>query len=230
MLKLPRRKPPTNQINELLGLRRQLFAMDNLTTIVDGLSAAERQEQTWSLFISAAKKVAADQKTAAINDLRQVLELPALSTRIYLLAWNNLRALGVSPDEAAGKQVCGIVLETPTKDSRNLLAAYADHTVFSMAAEDKPVAWNLPDPELGILVDDLLASGRPLLERAHPWDKPEPGPPPPGFARLSILTAAGLHFGQGPLKFLNKDKLGGEVVRRANGLIRFLNQKNSNGN
>jgi hypothetical protein len=229
MLNLLRRKPPAGQINELLRLRSQLFAMDNLLLIVKGLSVKERKEEPWSWFVSAAQALETNQKQAAIRDLAQALEFPVLSSRAYLLAWYNLRAFGVTPDPVACKQVRGIILETPAKDGRALLAAYADHSVYSMAANNTPVVWDPADPALGVLVDELLASGKPLLERAHPWEKPEPGPPPPGFARLSILTAAGLHFGQGPLKYLNKDALGGEVVRRVNALIRYLNQKNETG-
>lgn len=224
MLNFLHRKPPPNQIQELLASRSKLFGMDELPEVVKGLSIDERQTQPWNLFVSAAQALANDDPQSAITCLQQASEMEKTQTRASLAAWHNLRILGVLPGEGQAKQVSAIVLETPMKNELSILAVYADHTLFHVASNSPLLAWHGADLELSTLMDELLASGRPLLERAHPWNKPEPGPPPPGFARLSILTAAGLHFGQGPLKFLVKDKFGGGVITRANAVIRRLNQ------
>lgn len=224
MLNFLRRKPPSDQIKELLASRSKLFAMDELPTLVNRLSPIERQEHPWSQFVKAEQALANRDAQGAAVILQQISGLAEVETRAALLAWHNLRAQGVQPDDTQARQVLGIVLETPSKNDLNILAVYADYRLYHVASNGPLIAWNGYDGQLSALMDEIRSSSQPLLERAQPWNKPEPGPPPPGFARLSILTPAGLHFGQGPLKFLLKDKIGGEVVGRANAVIRRLNQ------
>ncbi len=222
MFNLFRRKSLSEGAPELLALRTALFAMDDLESLVGGLTADNLAVSPWSYFASAYAQLKAKKKDAAIAELRQALAIPGLETRIYLLAWHNLRTLGVMPLAAQSHQVRGVIIEAPLKDGREILAAYADHRARYFNFSGRSLIWEEQDETIGGLIDGLLSSTRPILKKAQPWKKPEPGPPAPGLTRISILTDFGLHFGQGPQKMLAKDALGGQPLKAAAALRQAL--------
>lgn len=205
-----------------LALRRKLFAMDDLDTLVAGLAPEGKALLPWTLFVSANEKRKSGQSDAAIADLQAVIALPDQETRVYLWAWHNLRALGVSPPAAQNHQVRGLVIETPAKNRREILAAYADYSARYFNYTGSILVWQQSDPLVNELIDKLLVSARPVLKKAQPWNKPEPGPPAPGLTRISILTDFGLHFGQGPYKALARDNLGGLPLENSARLLKAL--------
>ena len=225
MLNFLRRKPQVKIDPALLALRARLFAMEPLEALVSGLDAESRQAPPWSLFVSAQQKAKSGQKEAAIADLQQVITAPGLERRVYLLAWHNLRALGVQPPDSQAGQVRGMVIETPVEDGLDVLAAYDDHTARYFNFSGSMILWDVPVPEINKLIDNLLASGKPILKRAQPWNKPEPGPPPPGFTRISLLTDSGLHFGQAPVKIFTRDALAGPPLQHGSALMKALTKR-----
>ena len=222
MFNLFRRKSLPEQAPELLALRSKLFAMDDLESVVNGLAAEIRSSPPWTLFVSAHQQLKAGRIEAAIADLHKVIAMTGLETRVYLLAWHNLRALGSMPPAAQSHQVRGMVIETPVKDGRDILAVYADHSARYFNFSGRSVIWDVQDELINGLIDTLLQNGRPVLKKAQPWKKPEPGPPAPGLTRISVLTDFGLHFGQGPHKLLAGDALGGPPLKAAAALKQAL--------
>jgi tetratricopeptide (TPR) repeat protein len=212
--------PPPSQA--LLDLRARLFAMDDLDELVNGLSEAAKLTPPWSYFVAARSHRQAGQLDQAVAALQQVLESPKLESRVYLWAWYNLRSLGLNPPPDQAYQVRGMVVEIPHPQGRDVLAAYADHQARYLDRSGGVIFWDAQDAQIDDLIDALLESGGPALERAQAWNKPEPGPPPPGFTRISILTDAGLHFGQGPYWALSRDALGGPPLAAAERLARTL--------
>jgi hypothetical protein len=225
VLNILRRKPQAKIDPAMLALRAKLFAMDDLETLVSGLDSESRQVPPWSSFTSANKKLKAGQKEAAIADLQQVIAVTGLETRVHLLAWHNLRALGVQPPAAQSKLVRGMVIETPVQDGLDVLAAYSDHTARYFNFSGSMIIWDTPEPEMDKLIDNFLASGRPILKKAQPWNKPEPGPPAPGYTRISLLTDSGLHFGQAPGKIFSRDALAGPPLHHGAALMKALTQR-----
>ncbi len=212
--------PPPSQA--LLELRARLFAMDDLADLVQGLTEAARETPPWSLFASALGHRQDGKTSQAIADLQQVLATPELESRIYLWAWHNLRSLGLTPPPEQAHQVRGMVVEIPHPEGRDVLAAYADHHARYLDRSGGVIFWDAADEPIDRLIGALLETGGPVLQRAQAWDKPEPGPPPPGFTRISILTDAGLHFGQGPYWALSRDALGGPPLAAAERLAKAL--------
>jgi hypothetical protein len=111
------------------------------------------------------------------------------------------------------------------EDGLDVLAAYDDHTARYFNFSGSMILWDTPDAEMNKLIDNLLASGKPILKRAQPWNKPEPGPPPPGFTRISLLTDFGLHFGQGPNKIFTRDALAGPPLQQGAALMKALTKR-----
>jgi hypothetical protein len=83
------------------------------------------------------------------------------------------------------------------------------------------------DGSLADLIDALLAASTDVVAQIGPWQKPRPDPPPRGHARLSFLTPSGLHFGEGPMKRLQDDQLGGLVLRGATAVMVELSKASS---
>ena len=223
MLKLFSRKPSADQVAEQLSLRLKLFAMQDLETLVKGLEVKERESPPGLFFVAAAYRLLLGQQAEAVAELQQATQ-PGFSTWWRLAAWHQLRELGIQPPETQVKIVRAMVLEYPLKDRRAILAAYAGCSASYLDVSGRLFSWEEPDPSTLKLIDEFLGSGQPILQRTQLWIKPEPGPPPSGSTRLSILTDAGLHFDQGPAQKLSKDPLSGKVVHQANALIASLNK------
>ena len=63
-----------------------------------------------------------------------------------------------------------------------------------------------------------------MAKAIGPSKEVRPPAPANGSARISLLTPGGLHFGEGPLDTLAKDKLGGPVIASAFRLMQRLIQ------
>lgn len=60
-----------------------------------------------------------------------------------------------------------------------------------------------------------------LVLKVGPWEGPRPGLVP-GQARLTILTPAGMHFGQAPFEILFTDPMSARACAMAARLMRAL--------
>lgn len=229
MLNLLRKKNQAKIDPALLGLRAQLFAMDDLTSLVRNLDVEGREMLPGSLlFISAEQALQAGEKSAAIAILQEIIAAPGVNSRAALYALYNLRLLGTRAPTGHKPQIFGMVLETPLPNGREILAGYADHCAYYYIFPGSSLSSIGQDAKQGIkiaaAIDALLISGEPILLRAQVWEKPEPGPPPPGFARISILTDLGLYFGQGPEKLLARQSLAGPPLKAGNFLKSVLKE------
>ena len=126
-------------------------------------------------------------------NLHAVLDTQGLESRHYLEAWLGLRALG----ETAPATLYGVVLDVPVDGGLDTLAAYADQSARYLNHSGAAIVWDRDDAAIAALVDAVLQAGRPLLALAGVWDGSRP-PVPTDTARVSLLCADGLHFGQGP--------------------------------
>ncbi len=104
----------------------------------------------------------------------------------------------------------------------NLVAGYADHHARYYNYSGAGVVWERPDGTLDTTIDELLRVGRAAAQVIGPWKETRPPAPTIGRARLNLLTPSGLHFGEGPLDTLAKDKLGGPVINSAFRLMQEL--------
>ena len=55
-----------------------------------------------------------------------MLDLPQLETRIQLWVWSALRELGEKPDPELAFEVLGVVIEMPSGDGHDTIAAYGE--------------------------------------------------------------------------------------------------------
>jgi hypothetical protein len=148
--------------------------------------------------------------------------MPELESRHYLQAYHFLRELGVNAPAESTKDVLGVVVEIGMQKGLDLVAAYADRHARYYNYSGAGVVWERGSSRLDVPIDDLLGLGRAVVQAIGPWKGVRPPAPQKGQARINLLTPSGLHFGQGPLDSLAKDRLGGPVIASAFRLMQEL--------
>lgn len=136
----------------------------------------------------AAKWVDAGQKSEAIAQLRSVLEMPQLETRLALWVWSALRELGVEPDATHAFEVLGAIIEVPSHGAYDTLAAYSDGTARYLNFSGHAIFWDTADAQVHALCRAFVNSTIPASSRATPrtdLSLPQTG------ARVTLLTRAG---------------------------------------
>jgi hypothetical protein len=179
-------------------------------------------EEPWKSFKTAELHIDNDETAQAIGALKGVLETPGLESRHYLEAFQFLRDLSVPVPLEKQKHVLGVVVEVGTQNGLDLVAAYADYHARYYNYSGAGVVWERPTSLLDPQIDALLGAAQPVAIAIEPWNGARPPAPDKGQLRINLLTPNGLHFGQGPINALSKDRLGGPVVSAAFRLMQSL--------
>ena len=178
--------------------------------------------EPWISFERTRNSIESGDKKSATASLQQILETQGLESRHYLQAYHFLRELGVSPPREEEKRVFGVVVEVGMNGGADLVAGYTDHHARYYNYSGAAVIWERPNDTLDAAIDELLRVGGNVAKAIGPWKKARPPVPANGRARINFLTPSGLHFGEGPLDTLAKDKLGGPVIAAAFRLMQNL--------
>jgi hypothetical protein len=155
--------------------------------------AGTSTEPPWMHFKDAEHAMAHADVQGAEAALHAVLDTPALESRQYLQAWSCLRQLDRDALTGLPERLYGVVLDVPLEQGYDTLAAYDDRTARYLNQGGGAVIWQVEDAEMNALIDDLLTAARPLLASVGVWESARP-PLSAGRARVSLLTAEGLHF------------------------------------
>jgi hypothetical protein len=122
------------------------------------------------------------------------------------------------------KEVLGVVVEVGADEGLEVLAVYRDYHARFIDYLGKMTVWETPDPSIRERMDRLMSSSRELIEYIRPWKESRLTPPIRGMVRLTFLATDGLYFGQGPISHLQKDEMGGAVIRQAQQIYALLMQ------
>jgi len=178
--------------------------------------------EPWSSFEAVRLAVARGDTSGAVNLLRRVAAVPELESRQYLQAWHFLREFGVQPPPDEAKRVRGVVLEICLSAGLDTLAAYSDHTARYINHGGRLIVWEESESEMNSHIDELLRAGQRIADAIGPWDKERRTAPPKGHVRINMLTALGLHFGEGPFGVLSADPMGAPVILAGTQLMKAL--------
>jgi len=181
--------------------------------------------EPWSTFRNVKVGFDAGVRRRGVSLLRKLLELKTLESRAILQAWTFLRELGDVPPDVSAENVLGVVVEVALPDGLDLLAGYADGSARYYNFSGAGVVWEHPDTSLDGVIKELLDAGQAVVNRTGPWEGPRPAPPPEGSARLNMLTAGGLFYGQGPVAMIAADELSGPVLQAGLRLMKALVEK-----
>jgi len=183
--------------------------------------AGTSNEPPWIHFQDAEHAMARADVPAAEAALHAVLDTPDLESRQYLQAWSCLRQLDRDALTALPERLYGVVLDVPLEQGYDTLAAYDDHTARYLNQAGGAIIWHAVDSEMDALVDALLTAARPLLTTVGVWESARP-PLTAGRARVSLLTAEGLHFTDGSFQKLTVDPATGAVFTSGVALMSAL--------
>jgi hypothetical protein len=188
--------------------------------------AAHGEDAPWSSFREATRARARGKGDDARRALEQVIATQGLESRHYLQAWSALRELGVAPPSHEAKRVYGVVLDVPVESGLDTLAAYEDKRARYFNYSGRVIIWDSPgaDREIDDLIATLIAAGSDLVAAIGPWEGPRPTLGA-GNTRVSLLTASGLHFGEGAYEALSGAPIATPTFQAANALLVALTER-----
>jgi hypothetical protein len=178
--------------------------------------------EPWLSFERARASIAGGNLPQARAALESIALMPGIESRFRLQAWHSLREAGGQPPVSVEREVLGVVVEVDMNKGQDFLAAYADQTAYYYNYSGAAVIWLRPDGSLDGQISSVLAAARAILPLIGPWTESRRPPPSAGNARLNILTPIGLHFGEAPLRALDRDKNARPLLRAATALMAKL--------
>jgi hypothetical protein len=178
--------------------------------------------EPWQTFEKARALVAEGNLPDARATLESIALLPGIETRFRLQAWHSLREIGGQVPITVKTDVLGVVAEVGMPEGLDFLAVYADQTAYYYNYSGAAVVWLRPDGSLDKQINAILAAARVILPQIGPWNEPRRPPPSDGIARLNILTPVGLHFGEAPLRVLDRDRNSRPLLRAATAMLSKL--------
>lgn len=181
----------------------------------------------WTALRAAAADIAAGDHARATPVLHRVATDAQLEPLTRLEAWTALRQLGALPTPAEAGKFEGVVVEVILSTGRDTLAAYADKSAVYVDPSGRTIALS-PGVALVPQIDALLAAGRTTQRRIGPWMSAQtPALPYNGGARVTILTAWGISFGQGPIDGISRDPRSSLAFNAADALLQAMVARNN---
>jgi hypothetical protein len=146
------------------------------------------------------------------------------SSREQIWLWRQWRDADGPVSDEVGRRVLGVVIEVGMKAGVDFLGAYADRTARYYNYSGAAVIWETNQRDVDHLIDELIAAAARVLPNIGPWEGPRRPPPQQDVVRLNILTASGLHFGEGEMTSISRDELAGPILMAGTNLMRKLTQ------
>ena len=163
--------------------------------------------EPWRSFLSAREAADAGRRADAISLWQEILAMPNLESLHYAQVWHFLRSYGVQPDSSIAKGLLGVVLEVPMEGGLDVLAAYADHHAAYFNFNGAATLWLRPDRSLDPFIGSVLHEGAQIIRKIGVWNEPRRPAPSFGDIRINLISPAGLHFGEGPMKLATENPM-----------------------
>jgi hypothetical protein len=183
--------------------------------------AGSSPDAPWIHFQDAEHAMARADVPAAEAALHAVLDTPHLESRQYLQAWSCLRQLDRDALTGLPEHLYGVVLDVPLERGLDTLAAYDDGSARYLNQGGGAIVWDVQDAAIDALIAALLAAARPLLATVGVWESTRP-PLTVDRARISLLTAEGIHFTDGSFEKLGTDPTTAPVIAAGAALMAAL--------
>jgi hypothetical protein len=130
----------------------------------------------------------------AKNDLKKILAIQDVESRVELWAWKALREFGEKPPADIADKIQGVVCELHNEAGVGTIAAYVDGRARWHGGQDKVIVWDAAgtDAEIDRNIYDLLKSAEPLVNGAPLSNEHKTPEPAAEHFRVSILTFNGI--------------------------------------
>lgn len=185
---------------------------DDMDLFSDMKDAAETS--TWNTLLSS---------NPDAELLRKIILDENSETRACMMAYRRLQEKGYPAER---RELLGVVVEVGLEDGLDVIAAYKDGTARYLNHSGKMVVWETRNRESEHIIDQLFTAGDEVVSRIGKWHNDRLPQPDVAQVRLSFLVSDGLYFGQGPFEILEKDAMGGPVIKAATQLMIFLTSHN----
>lgn len=145
-------------------------------------------------------------------------------SRLQIIAWRELKKLGIGPDESKEKQLLGFVIEVGLNGGTDYLAVYPDNRARYFNFSGAKIIWESNNQDINNEIQKLIEYSQEVVNQIGVWDKPRRDPPGNGIARINFLTPIGLHFGEAPLNVLAEDPLAKQVISQSIKVMKLLTE------
>ena len=217
----PRPSPQAQPGSLVLQMRETLFG-DMPLHLFPPPDAQPADAPPWGPLAAAREAVVAGRHSEAEQHCRRLLAEPQES-RVIAQTWQMLRGIGYAPqgDEI---QVVGAVAEAGVNGGLDIVAAYRDGTARYYNYSGAAVVWESPDADAAIAdtIRRLMLAAEKIASFAGVHNAARPGPPPQGQVRLTAIVTDGLHFGQAPMEFFQRDAVAGPFLSESVQLMQLL--------
>ncbi len=170
-------------------IRQMLFASQSLKEQVKQMHL-DGSLGAFQTIADAAKLAEGGRKKEAVALLRGVLDMPQLETRILLWVWTALREFGEKPDPKFAFEVLGVIIEMPSGDGVDTLAAYVDGSARYLNFSGKAIFWDAQDAVIKGMCQSFVDSVIPASNRSKPRTSLSL---PKRVAQVTLLTRSGLY-------------------------------------
>ena len=144
-------------------------------------------------------------------------------SREQLLAWKELKRIGILPDESTARKVLGYVIEVGMAEGVDYLAVYADNSArYYNFSGSKIIYEKMNNIEINSGIQKIILLGETIVSRIGAWGDARRRPPDDGMARINFLTPEGLFFGEGPLNVLGNDEMSKDVIHHSIIVMKLL--------
>lgn len=156
------------------------------------------------------------QEPADVAALTALASSDATEDRVRVLAYNTLRALGITVPKGI---LLGVVVEAGFDGGVDTLAAFLDGDVRYINQTGKMAFFEGPVADFQPIVKNLMQSSATLVAKLSPSQRVRQPPPPKGNLRLTFLVSDGLYGGEGSFGAMQRNELAAPVVAGAQALL-----------
>jgi hypothetical protein len=212
----------------LLDLRKTLYTNASLDPFLARLTDEAKSVFPWRNFIAANEALKADNKEKAIAELKEIVAVEGLETRIRLQTWHTLVSLGEMPVDTLRGYTQGVVMENHNAQGLEIVAAYSDYSARYWNNMGGGVIWDTRDPEIDKLIFNLLSVGFDISKRIGVGLRDALPVPELGNLRIFIMAYDGSTVGEQTYAYLSKDPMGRMAIDAGTKLIKALTKKQKN--
>jgi hypothetical protein len=156
----------------------------------------------------------------AEGDLRKITGDTNLDPRERLIAYNRLRAAGLTIDKI---ELLGVVVEVHLEDGLDVLASFSNGVAYYINYTGKYIGWETTaDTHTKDITNELFDHSIKIVNRIGPWDKPREPHPESGNTRITFLVSDGLYFGEAKTDILFNDPMAGPALKSATNLMNHI--------
>lgn len=184
-------KIPSDALDDFKSLLFADQSLENIAADFKVQTKPEKKDFSHFFALALANKRHGHINEAKIN-LKRVLSLPHIESRVRLWTWKALKDLKENPPPNSLEQVHGVVIEMPMgTNGLDTLAVYSDGTLRYINYTGKIMVWDAPDNRLSPLVNNLLTAAKPLVAQTPALEKHRNVKN--GDVQVSVLTLGGIY-------------------------------------